>query len=483
MMSNKGVVAVFCVVFLGLFASFVSADFEASAEGVSNSIRPDEQAVFTLTIKNNGDTADTFRLSMENVEWNVLSRPLYDYFGGLDIAPGASKSTTLFISPAEPLALGTHRVILRIESANTGIARRVEMPVHLKSPIPSIRDYLATVGRIVQISPQVDPRNPAVVIINLQNRNIKNITKLDIKLASNLINQETSVALGPLEKKIVKLTAELDPKTPPQIDILTVTFTVDGQELSPAIKEGFEIVSYSDVQQTTGGVKKGFLSTTEEITFLNKGNVMAQQSYEKQTNFLRKIFTRSDPRAFQASREEGSFLTWSFALQPGESKTIKVTESYLPLFVIIALLGVVALGWYVTRSPVVIRKEATIVGLSEGGISDVKVVLHVKNRTSKTFKDVKITDKIPHIARVGKDFQVGTLKPKKIFTSPKHGTVLRWEIDRMEKFEERIISYTLRSKLSILGGFRLPQAVMKFKDSKGKEKTTRSNIERIVHKI
>ena len=483
-MGRKGVrLAVLGVLFLSLFSHFVLADFEASvaADGTP-SIRPDEQAVFRLTIVNNGDMVDTFRLRLENVEWNVLSSPLYDYFGGMDIPAGSSKTTTLLLSPAEPLPVGSHRVQLRVESA-TGIVRRVEMLVQLKSPIPSIRDYLATVGRIVQISPQLNPSNPALVLINLENRNPKNISALGIKLQSNLINQETVVALGPLEKKIVRLTAELDPRTQPQQDLLSVTFTAEGQPLSPAIRESYEIIGYSNIKETKLPETTGFLAKTQETAFFNDGNVVGQKTYEQESNILREIFTRSEPDSFRVSRNGRSYLSWSLSIPPGETATVTVTESYVPLFVVLVILGIIALGYYITRSPVVIRKESTIVGLSEGGISEVKVVLHVKNRVSGNFKDVRINDRVPHIAQVIKEFEVGTLNPTKVFKHSREGTVLLWHIDRLEKFEERIISYTIKSKLSIIGGFRLPRAVMKFKDKKGKERATRSNVQSVVHRV
>ncbi|MEM4247000.1 MAG: hypothetical protein QXF14_01620, partial [Candidatus Woesearchaeota archaeon] len=41
--------------------------------------------------------------------------------------------------------------------------------------------------------------------------------------------------------------------------------------------------------------------------------------------------------------------------------------------------------------------------------------------------------------------------------------------------EERVISYTIKSSLSIIGGVSLPEAVSKFTTPTGKERTTSSN--------
>ena len=108
-----------------------------------------------------------------------------------------------------------------------------------------------------------------------------------------------------------------------------------------------------------------------------------------------------------------------------------------------------------------IRKEVAVIGIEEGGISDLKVILHVKNRTGKNFDRITIVDKIPTIATVLKTTEVGSLTPTKI-TQTKEGILVKWELEKLEKYEEMVFSYTIKSRLSILGGLRLPQATARF---------------------
>ena len=56
----------------------------------------------------------------------------------------------------------------------------------------------------------------------------------------------------------------------------------------------------------------------------------------------------------------------------------------------------------------------------------------------------------------------------------KKGTVLTWELGELGPKEDRLISYNITSKLSILGSFKLPRAKVVIK-SKGKEKHIYSN--------
>lgn len=122
-----------------------------------------------------------------------------------------------------------------------------------------------------------------------------------------------------------------------------------------------------------------------------------------------------------------------------------------------------------------IKKETKIMNVDNQGISDVKVLLHLKNRTNKSVEDVKLVDRIPQMGMLDTEFSVGTLHPSKVIKHEHKGTIIRWDISTLEPFEERIISYTLQSKLKIIGGFSLPQAVVKFKGKGESVKRTLSN--------
>ena len=73
-----------------------------------------------------------------------------------------------------------------------------------------------------------------------------------------------------------------------------------------------------------------------------------------------------------------------------------------------------------------------------------------------------------------KEIQIGTIKPVNIAKHKRIGTIVKWQIISLEKYEERIITYRIRSKLSILGGLILPAAKLKFKE-KGKERVVKSS--------
>ena len=99
----------------------------------------------------------------------------------------------------------------------------------------------------------------------------------------------------------------------------------------------------------------------------------------------------------------------------------------------------------------------------EGGISNLNVILTIKNRGKAQLKDIEIIDKIPNLADIEKEISLGTLQPVKIFMHEKKGSLVKWILDSIDPNEERVIRYRMRSKLSILGGFNLPASIARFR--------------------
>ena len=120
------------------------------------------------------------------------------------------------------------------------------------------------------------------------------------------------------------------------------------------------------------------------------------------------------------------------------------------------------------------RKTATVIATKEGGISELKVIIEIINRSKKQIKHVKIIDNVPRIAELAKEYDVGTVKPDKVVQHERKGTLVKWSLDEVDPGEERVISYKVKSKLSILGGVTLPSAAAKFEFGK-RQRTANSN--------
>src|SRR3989344_1038266 len=407
--------------------------WDAYLTNINTEIKNGQDARVELTILNNKETSDTFRLFIDTLSFSVSSETPSDYLSGMTIPKRDAKSAILSFRPFGKLEPGFYQIPITVNSVNEGNSRTVFTYVRMKSDSPELRDCFAAVDRFLKIPAQADPRQPIPIEINLKNLNPKNITRLEIHLKSKLINKYIETTLKPLESKVLTT------------------------EVVPADRSS------------------GFLTKGSEQRVTNKGNIKRAYTLEQKTSIIDSIFTRAKPSSYTINKDDATYLAWDLSLVPNESITIYSTTSYVPLFVILLIIIFGVMAYFIFRSPIVISKEASVLATKEGGISKMKVLIHLKNRTGKSFDKVVIVDKIPNIVEIDKDDEVGTIKPTRVFSNPKEGTSVKWEIGGLEKFEERLITYKIKSKLKILGGINLPQAMVHYTTKGGKELIVKSN--------
>ena len=191
--------------------------------------------------------------------------------------------------------------------------------------------------------------------------------------------------------------------------------------------------------------------------------------------FFKDIVTSTNPKTYVLKEGGKRYRALDVELKPGAKTEIIVVRNFRPLVIIIIIAIILTILYYVFRSPIVVKKQAMVLNTKDGGIINMKIMMNVKNITSKVIKNVVIVDRVPNIADIEKEFQIGTLKPDKIISHEKSSNIIKWNIEFLEKYEERIITYKIKSKLSILGGFKLPPAVIKYENEKGKDTITHSN--------
>ncbi len=477
-----------------LFASILIFFFALTAEAKSfsaeyktdnNIIELSQQAAFTVNITNFQNFSDKFRISIDDDIWAVSSDPLYAYQTqfGISIEDKESSSFKLFLKPTSNLSYGVYRVRTRIESRNTAEMQNDELYVIIKPNASFVAGYLPAVRVIVETTDngKIDPRKPIVFSINLDNQNPLNIPNLKITvrtLNSNLISKELDSQLGPLEQRTEQVTVNLNPLEHPAKDVVEIRVMRDG-EILKTFKENIEIISYSQVDKTKN-IEKKFLRTETTIIVKNNANIVNNSHITEETNFFSNFFIKSVPEYEKTSEGGKSFLAWKLDLKPNEELKISVVEDYRLFVLVVFIIIISTVLYFLLRSPIVIRKDASITETEQGGISELKILIYIKNRTGKQIRSVKIVDKVHTIAEIRDEFVVGTLKPTKVLKHDKKGTIIEWEIPVLEGYEERIISYKIKSKLSILGFFNLPPAMLKYKTKTGREIAIFSNKVRAV---
>jgi len=463
-----------------LLTTIVSAaEFDVKIAPDYKNIKIGETAEYTLTIKNNMAETEKFEIYSPDVMWDLTTSPVTDRLMSVD--PGVTKSTTIKLTPLY-VHPGRYGVNINIRVSGKNMLTRAFAMVGVNDPNPPPGEYLPAIRSSVEMDNIIDPRKNITIKLELENQNRRELDDIDIRIRSDAINTDYQTSLGALEKKSLTIKTKVDPLTEPQNDLLKVLiFMTAGPktyqyETTPF---EFEIIHYGGLIESIDKIEK-FLKTTKTITLTNEGNGDLIDVYKIEKGFFGKIFFSSEPE-FKNYKEDGvKYVGWPVNLAPYEKTTITVVKSYRAPFSFLAAILIIIILYYLLRSPIVVHKSATVLATKEGGISELKVLVVMKNRTGKELKNVSIIDKVPHIADVLRDFEMGTLHPVNILKHEKKGTLIKWELKDLDKFEERVLAYKIKSRLSVLGEFKLPVVVVKFETKSGQKRSTHSNMVSIV---
>ena len=441
-----------------LFANIAHASsFTLKATPVKDKIVVNDVALFNITIQNNLATNEEFTIKKTGYPfWDMFTKPLQNPVTVIVPANG-SVTVPLYVAPLHITSVDTYTLEVGVSLERIREEDKVPITVAIISTEPLIGGYIPTVLATASVVPEsIDPRDEFVIRIRLNNQNVINYTNLTVKLESNLFKQEEYYyPLGPKEEQTFEIKKKLDPMTPPQKDQLTITVLKDGRVIVTPTEKDFSVAEY--VTKEDLKKEESILKTKVGIKIVsNSPDYKGQIKIE--TSPFRNLFLTTEPRAKTVNENGKYYLTWGIALGSDRSMTIYITENYRPLVVITVLIIVAIVLYFLFRSPLIVRKSIANVGMSEGGISEAKVVVRVKNRSPKTIFNIEVMDNVPHIANVEKELSIGSMQPHAIMQHPKKGIMIKWNIESIEPGDERILSYKMKSRLSILGEFNLPAA-------------------------
>ncbi len=447
-------------------------NFDANYRAVKSDIEIDGTAEFEIIITNHKDYTDRFRFDfiLDN-QWSYSSKP--NYLGGIEIGANSEKTVRLFIYP-NIVTSGQHAIKITVSSDKTGVGSIIWPVVNLKSTGGYVPPTEANMVGSIEINydNKIDPKKENILRVILKNKNNLFIDNLTLKVTSELLNiEKTGIQLNAIEEKKIEFKFSMDESTLPRKEKIKIDWTAKGKDFT--YEKLFDIIGHEEDFEITSDIKKKFLKTTNNVKVTNIGTLEKEQEVKIELNWFKRLFTFTKPDADLKRIEGKYYLLYNVKLEPEETTEIRAVTSYRPPIIIIILIVIIVLLYYRYRSPIIIKKKASIAKMMEGGISELKILLHVKNRSNITIDEIDITDIIPHIGEMDKEIQIGTIKPISI-AKHQSGTIVKWNIISLERFEERIITYRIRSRLSILGGLMLPDAKVKFKE-KGKEKVKKSN--------
>lgn len=456
------------VLVLILNITIVSAElrFDVDISPKSAAIKSGETSEFDLSITHTSKREEIFDIFSPDVVWDLRTQD------NLRIPVGVGLKTKLYLKPLN-VNPGLYTIPITVRLSRTELYERQNLLLEVTSSIQPKYGYIPAVRGVVSMKPVIDPREDVEITLHVENQNVLNVSRADVKVRSQLINKDYTTTIEGLQKKTITFKAQIDPFTKPQKDLLKVSlFSFDKEGRSyqyDLVPVSYEVMQFGDLKKEINE-DTGLLRTIAVIKLENTGNAEKEEQVSLKAGFLKRIFSSSEPKA----QKGNGVLEWTVNLKPGETRNIEVVTNYWSLVVIILLFVLTGTAYFTLRSPLVIRKSARILNTKEGGLTELKVLIHLKNIGSHKLTNVNIIDIVPKLAEHVRHAEQGTLEPSKIMLHDKKGTILKWNIQEVEPGEERIITYRMKSSLSIIGGVSLPSSVAKFYSNEI-ERTTKSN--------
>lgn len=220
----------------------------------------------------------------------------------------------------------------------------------------------------------------------------------------------------------------------------------------------------TELTVTEGEATETFFKKSYSVLLENTGETVIEDSWEATFTELETLLLTSEPeKSMVSDYGDRKRVAWTYVLSPGESLTISYVVSYYPILIALGLIGLalIIFGFYYSSA---FKLSKT---LTKSKVNDkvLRVEIVVTNKTRRVKRGVVIEDYIPVPFDIVKQFD--TIEPDSI---TKHGSYLKvkWKMPEIAPKEERILSYSIKSRLKVVGTITLPQALLTYKRGKGK---------------
>jgi hypothetical protein len=463
------------ILFLTLFVlllSLVSAEEGIKLTEISGDsiVESRDEAIFVYSLENTGSNRLYLQLSADSYIGIPSNNFEYMFIEPNIVELQGHESVEVLVETKLKSSVRTgkrYKSFFTIKSLDEGGIDEVQnIEIFVKEPTSEVT------MTIDQAPEQISAGSNFVAILNLENNLEEDISNVDIIATSDFFEEKTTVQLFERQQRDVELAMQVPGTTVSGEYTFSVRVYYD-EELQSTDTQVFQVGEYSNIDLRED-VQDGFLFKKTTATKTNDGNVIVSDSYNYDSPLFQGWFTAYNvkPSAKKAGEKD-----WFFNLAPGEDYIVTITIDYRPLvFSVLALIFLTIIVYYWHTNRVSIRKEVFKTKYGVDGLSAFKVLLHVKNKTSKPIKDLTLIDKLPKV--ITPRIHYGTVKPHGVERGEREIRMM-WKIKELVSGEERIISYEVNPGMKVVGSLSLPQSLAKFKAQNKRIKRIRSNIPQI----
>ncbi len=447
--------------------SVVSAYGGIGLEEVSSTtmIEPGQIAEYSLTIKNLGPKY--YQLQVSGDPYAGLPSSYFEY---VFVDPnyvelygqGEVQVNVSILLKDDVTVKKRYETYITVTGINDeSILESYYMQVFAKEPTEPVSLYVS------EAAESVAPNNDYVLKLGLLNNMNEDLNNIDVLVSSDLFEDQQTVQLFDDQEREVEFNFPIETTASPGNYTYSVRLYLD-DELKATTTGEFIVEESLDVSETVK-ISEEFLYKEIVITIENTGNMEVSSSYEYSLPWYERWFASY---SVDADVEDGA-AQWTFNIAPEEDVVVVIGIDYRPLIIgIIALILAGIIAYFMFTRRVTINKKVFKMKYSTDGLTEFKVKLNVRNRTSKKIKDITVVDRLPRIIRPNMHF--GTLHPTGVERAAK-GVRMMWKIKELVPGEERIISYDVQPRMGVIGKLTLPSAIGKFKNIRNRVTKIRSN--------
>src|SRR3989338_3660270 len=453
-----------CILML-LSLGAAAVEFSSEIIPIKDKITAEGDAIFIVKITNKESSIQKFRVTpaaVDQISWFIRSNPFSNPIL-MDILPGKDANVTILISPNVKYvgSEGSHFVNIEVRPESSAEKVILKARVGLTGSDRPTNEYVPTVTKKTDMQGTINPSENLKFSVTLTNQNKLNMDNVKLRISSKLVNIEQEFDLGPDESKVIPIEKELNPKTPPFADSISIIAEYNGKNLGEPLVIKYEVIPYGKIDSVKS-TRSTFLGKVTDVIFTNKGNVEKEEKLMLEAPFLSRIFGSSKPDANVEKIGGKSYYVWVANISPFGSFRASASENYSVLLIIIVAAGIIFAIIRMRKNPLALTKSVKETESNEGGISRIKLVITVKNKSGEKLREIKVIDKLPKLLSMEKDATIGSLRPAQVSKGKGNNEIIVWKIEELAPGEERVITYYLASSLKIVGGLTLQPAMAKF---------------------
>lgn len=460
-MKRTVLILAFCIMFSGL----ANAEIKFSEIDSTTIVGPGEIAEYNLKLENLD--SDELNLQLKADPFVGLPSSYIEYVminpNIITLKGHESAEINVKIKIKEDaLTQKRYKTYIIASALNKELEEKYDLQAFVKEPDQKLSMY------IKEYPESIEAGNDFIVTLRLENNVRESLSNINIYVSSELFEEHSTVQLFEGQERDVVYSLPVD-STTNQGEYTLNARAFYGEELQSSEEVKFSIGLNEEIETNVQEVN-GFLYKQITVTKTNKGNYNAGASYDLKLGVIEDLFAKYSIRP---TLEDENEMRWSFNLEPGESYVIEIKIDYRPITIaVVAIITFALLVWYWMSKSVIAKKEVFKLKQTTDGLSDFKILLHIKNNTNHKIKNLVIVEVLPKIINPLPKF--GTLQPNNTERGEK-GVRMTWRIPELIRGEERIISYDVEARMKVIGQFSLPQTMVKYDNPQGRTITLKSN--------